>query len=394
MHNRSDMLKVVYDHQVFSLQKYGGISRCFVELHKHMPDSCKATIAVRETENVYARELEEVKPIGYDYDHFICNHHFLGKGHLHLWYDKLRRVKYYPDYNKNFLLYLLQKSDFDVFHPTYFDDYFLSYLNEKPFVLTIHDMIPELYPQYFGKDDFQIVKKKKLAPLASAIIAVSENTKKDIIRILNIPEEKIHVIYHGSSFPMEGGNAKYSFPYILFVGERGLYKNFSLFVRHVLPVLKRYREINIVCTGRPFDLKEKEMLNEYGVGDRFYHHWVTNDYELFSLYHHAKCFVYPSEYEGFGIPILEAYQADCPVLLNNASCFPEIAGDAAIYFNMDSKNSNLTEQIECLLSMSAEERRTLLTRQRERLKRFSWEKSAKQLADVYQSVINENNHVH
>ena len=142
------------------------------------------------------------------------------------------------------------------------------------------------------------------------------------------------------------------------------------------------------------NLKEKEMLSEYGVGDRFCHHWVTNDNDLFSLYHHAKCFVYPSEYEGFGIPILEAYQADCPVLLNNASCFPEIAGDAAIYFNMDSKNSNLTEQIECLLSMSTEERRTLLTKQRERLKRFSWEKSANQLADVYQSVINENNHVH
>ena len=142
------------------------------------------------------------------------------------------------------------------------------------------------------------------------------------------------------------------------------------------------------------NLKEKEMLKEYGVGDRLCHHWVTNDNELFSLYHHAKCFVYPSEYEGFGIPLLEAYQADCPVLLNNASCFPEIAGDAAIYFNMDSKNSNLAEQIECMLSMSTEERRTLLTKQRERLKRFSWEKSAKQLADVYQSVINENNHVH
>ena len=115
---------------------------------------------------------------------------------------------------------------------------------------------------------------------------------------------------------------------------------------------------------------------------------------MFSLYHHAKCFVYPSEYEGFGIPILEAYQADSPVLLNNASCFPEIAGDAAIYFNMDSNNSNLAEQIEYLLSMSTEERRILLTKQKERLTRFSWEKSAKQLADVYQSVINENNRVH
>lgn len=377
------MVKIIYDHQIFSLQKYGGISRCFVELHKHMPDSCKATIAVRETENVYARELEEVKPIGYDYDHFICNHHFLGKGHLHLWYDKLRRVKYYPDYNKNFLLYLLQKSDFDVFHPTYFDDYFLSYLNEKPFVLTIHDMIPELYPQYFGKDDFQIVKKKKLAPLASAIIAVSENTKKDIIRILNIPEEKIHVIYHGSSFPMERGNAKYSFPYILFVGERGLYKNFVPFVRSMELVMKKYKDLHVVCTGRPFNQEEIAFLQENGVEDRFQHCMVKTDEELYSLYHHALGFVYPSEYEGFGIPILEAYQADCPVILNRASCFPEIAGDAALYF---SSEEELTAQIERLLSISIEDRNALLVKQKKRLSRYSWEKSARQMAEIYQSL--------
>ena len=387
-------MKVLYDYQIFSKQKYGGISRCFVELYKHLPDVCKATIAVRETENVYAREFSGVDPLGYKYDHFISTRHFWGKGHLHLWADYLKRVKYYPDYNKNYSIYKLKKGEFDVFHPTYFDDYFLPYLNGKPFVLTIHDMIPELYHQYFSRDDVQIIMKRKLAPMASAIVAVSENTKKDVIRILKVPEEKIHVVYHGCSFPSCGEKNILDFSYILFVGERGFYKNFNLFVKHILPVLKHYKEIKIVCTGSPFDLKEKEMLNEYGITDRFCHYWITNDNELYTLYHHAKCFVYPSEYEGFGIPILEAYQAGCPVLLNNASCFPEIAGDAAIYFNMDSNNSNLAEQIECMLSMSTEERRTLLTKQRERLKRFSWEKSAKQLADVYQSVINEKPHIH
>jgi len=352
-----------------------------------MSRSCKATIAVRETENVYARELEGVKSIGYDYDHFICNHHFLGKGHLHLWYDKLRRVKYYPDYNKNYLLYLLRKGDFDVFHPTYFDDYFLSYLNEKPFVLTIHDMIPELYPQYFGKDDFQIVKKKKLAPLASAIIAVSENTKKDIIRILGISEEKVHVVYHGSSFPIAHEKRIYDFPYILFVGERGYYKNFIPFAEYLHPILQHHKDIHVVCTGRPFEQKEKDMLHEYGVEDRFYHRWIMSDNEMYSLYHNAICFVYPSEYEGFGIPILEAYQAECPVLLNNASCFPEIAGDAAIYFNLDKDGSDLANKVELLLSLSLEERQSLIDKQKDRLKRYSWENSAKQMAAIYQSIV-------
>jgi len=299
----------------------------------------------------------------------------------------LRRVKYYPDYNRNYLFYLLRKGDFDVFHPTFFDDYFLPYLNGKPFVLTIHDMIPERYPQYFGKDDFQIVMKKKLAPLASAIIAVSENTKKDIIRILNIPEEKIHVIYHGSSFPIAHEKRIYAFPYILFVGERGYYKNFIPFVEYLRPILQHHKDIQVVCTGRPFEQKEKDMLREYGVEDRFYHRCVMSDDEMYSLYHNAICFIYPSEYEGFGIPILEAYHAECPVLLNDASCFPEIAGDAAIYFKIDKDSSDLADKVEQLLSLSLEERRSLIDSQKDRLKRYSWENSAKQMAAIYQSIV-------
>ena len=377
------MLKVVFDHQVFALQKYGGISRCFVELHKHMPDSCTTTIAVHESDNIYVREFDGVKPSGYQFEHFISKTNFRGKSRLHRWFDHLKCHRYYPDYNQNYSIELLKDGQYDVFHPTYFDDYFLPYLNGKPFVLTIHDMIPELYPQYFERNDAQIVMRKKLAPLASAIIAVSENTKRDVIKILGVPEEKIHVVYHGCSFPSTGSQSLYPFPYILFVGERGLYKNFSLFVRSVTPVLEKHKDIAVICTGKPFSQKEQELLRDYGVGDRFYHHWVETDSDLYSLYHYAQCFVYPSEYEGFGIPILEAYQAECPVILNHASCFPEIAGDSALYFTNEEE---LTAQIEHLLDMSSNERDTLLSQQKERLAMYSWGKSARQLATIYQSL--------
>jgi glycosyltransferase involved in cell wall biosynthesis len=308
-------------------------------------------------------------------------------GHWAQW-DKMPRLSLFEAERQ------LLRGEFDVFHPTFYNDYFLSYIGNKPFVLTVHDMIPELYPQYFPRDYDQIVLKKKLIPLANAIVAVSENTKKDIIRIYGVPASKIHVVYHGSSLLSENSDNNYDFPYLLYVGGRWYYKNFPSFVKSIVPVLLQHNDTHVICTGESFNKEEQDLMRQYGVEDRFISCLVKTDRDLYSLYHHALGFVYPSEYEGFGIPILEAYQADCPVLLNNASCFPEIAGDAAIYFNMDSKNSNLTEQIECLLSMSAEERRTLLTRQRERLKRFSWEKSAKQLADVYQSVINEKNCVH
>lgn len=379
-------MRILYDHQIFSLQKYGGISRCFVELYRHMPASCQAMIAVRESDNVYARELEGVRPLGYQYDHFICHRHFFGKGHLHQWYDRLTGGGYYPDYNEHNTIELLKKGEFDVFHPTYFSDYFLPYLNGKPFVLTIHDMIPELYPQFFAKDDPQIVMKRKLAPLASAIIAVSEHTKQDIIRILNVPEEKIFVVYHGCSFPKGGEGVNYDFPYILFVGQRGLYKNFLPFVKAVIPTLRRHEDLHVVCTGSPFNEEEQTVISGYDLQERFHASLVKDDSELFALYHHAQCFVYPSEYEGFGIPILEAYQAACPVLLNHASCFPEIAGDAAIYFRMDKDGSDLAEKLESLLSMATDERRSLIERQTARLKNYSWENSARQLATIYETV--------
>lgn len=266
---------------------------------------------------------------------------------------------------------------------------FLPYLNGKPFVLTIHDMIPELYPQYFRADvDPQIMGKRKLAPLASAIIAVSEKTKEDVVNILGVPEEKVHVVYHGCSFPkVEQTNPLYEFPYILYVGDRNMYKNFDLFAREVAKNLKRHPELRVVCTGRPFNSRETEMLCSLGVAERFIQHWVKSDEEFYPLYHHAVCFVYSSEYEGFGIPILEAYQVDCPVMLNRASCFPEIAGDAAVYFELKQETSTFEPAFEDLYSMNQDNRNLLLEKQNERLQRYSWEKSARQLADIYRSVI-------
>ena len=248
-------------------------------------------------------------------------------------------------------------------------------------------MIPELYPQFYRPDDIHIIMKRKLAPLAKAIIAVSENTKKDIIRFLNIPEEKVYVVYHGCSFSsLQSSHSPYSFPYLLYVGDRFGYKNFIPFVKQVSPVLKQHKGLRVICTGKPFEKEEIILFKELGVSNLFINTWVKTDAELYTLYHHAECFIYPSDYEGFGIPILEAYQADCPVLLNRASCFPEIAKDAAIYFNINSNDNNLSESLVNFLSMSKYEKETLLTKQRARLADFSWRKSAERLAKIYNSI--------
>ena len=129
------------------------------------------------------------------------------------------------------------------------------------------------------------------------------------------------------------------------------------------------------------------MFKEWGIENRFRHIFVRNDQDMLDLYHYALAFIYPSSYEGFGLPILEAYKADCPVLLNNASCFPEIAGDAAIFFNMNEKENNFEEQFETFYHLNGSERNELIKKQKERLNRYSWDKSAKQSAEIYQRIV-------
>ena len=146
-----------------------------------------------------------------------------------------------------------------------------------------------------------------------------------------------------------------------------MYKNFIGFCRDCMPILRRHKELKVVCTGKPFTSEELFFFEAFGLADRFVHLFAESSQALLDLYHYAVAFVYPSAYEGFGIPILEAYKADCPVMLNRASCFPEIAGDAAIYFKMKKDSSDFEEQFETLYHLDANERGRIIEKQRKRL---------------------------
>ena len=382
-------MKVLFDSQAFDMQTHGGVSNCFTELYKHLPKDIEACLGIKETENVYLREIGIARKYD-DYNKFLIKGKFPLK---RIFYKATRNIQAghfkswdrWPKVNRFETERLLKKKDFDVFHPTFFNDYFLPLLGEKPFVLTVHDMIPELFPKYYSLQDPQILMKKKLIPLATHIVAVSEQTKKDIINIFQIPEEKITVVYHGADtipyYPSVGTN--FDFEYLLYIGERHMYKNFISFCRDCMPILRRHRDLKIVCTGKPFTSEELFFFEAFGMKERFIHLFVETHQELLDLYHNAVAFAYPSSYEGFGIPILEAYTADCPIMLNRASCFPEIAGDAAIYFEMGKEFSNFEEKFEQVYHMNGLEREQLLIKQRERLKLYSWDKSALALAQVY-----------
>ena len=383
-------MNILFDYQAFDLQTHGGISRSFVQLYRNLHKDVNATIALKESDNVYANELG-VKPNGYFMHNFISSYNYPLKNYLFRAYNRLFRLGYGMDYNKKYSVQLLKKGNFDVFHPTYFDAYFVDYLNGKPFVLTVHDMTPEMNPKYFEPDYYEIVKKRNLIHKANAIVAVSENTKNDILKIYpEISPEKIQVVYHGPSFPegiQPSLHATINTKYLLFVGHRWRYKNFELFVKHISPFLNRHKDVNVICTGDSFYPFELDLFAHYGLSGRFTSTFVKTDQEFIDLYHKALAFVYPSSYEGFGMPILEAFQGQTVCMLNCTSCFPEIGGDAPLYFTLTEKESNLSDVAESVYQMSESERKDIINRQLERLNYFSWEQSAKKLYEVYKSLI-------
>lgn len=391
-------MKVLFDYQAFHLDRFGGVSNSFTKLIANLPPKIEHQLAIAESENVHLIEsglLPDLKPFSLTADNFITKRNFKGKRRIFNWLNY--HIKSFPSSlhkNQRAAIKALQTGDYDIFHPTYFFDYFLPYLNGKPFVLTVHDMMPEIFSEMHRYDP-QVALKRKLCPLAAHIVVVSEQTKTDLVRILGVPEEKITVIYHGT--PKIDLDAISPVPYVdgdyfLYVGRRGAedksYKNFVPAVREFARFIEitGRRDIKLVCAGLPLDDDERALLRELKIDGNVISRQV-NDTDLTRLYRHAIAFIYPSLYEGFGIPILEAYASKCPVMLNHKSCFPEIAGDAAVYFTLDSTKADLAENMVKVLYMSPDQRKDLIERQSRRSELYSWEKAANRLADVYRKVL-------
>lgn len=376
-------MKILYDSQCFDMQKFGGISRYFCEIIKNFSRNDQQYILpCIYSSNEYLKQFKLVNESSLPGKKFIdsLKNKFFLSGILR---------------NRQESIKALQNQDFDVFHPTYFDPYFLEYIGQKPFVLTIHDMIYELYPEFFSNAEEIIKNKKLLAEKAAKIIAVSNKTKEDIIKFYGASfADKTEVVYHGSSLKTpDSANESIDFEtmfgrYFLYTGTRSFYKNFLFLVESCAEFLIE-KDLKIVCSGAPFTDGEKSLFDTLNISDRIIHHFAS-DNELFWLYKNSLAFIFPSYYEGFGIPILEAFEAGAPCLLAKSSCFPEIADDAALYFDPKSKNEIVSAMSQILDENIAD---NIVKKGKERLKDFSWKKTAEQTLNIYKSLLNGKNHV-
>jgi glycosyltransferase involved in cell wall biosynthesis len=372
------MRTILFDHQIFESQPFGGISKVYCDRIPFLKHYFNCIVSVKASNNHSLKTsglVNKLKPIKYVNLGFFTQHHLPLKRTLthilnHSFQNKLNTIRQ------------LQKSQFDIFEPTYYDPYFLKYIGNKPFVLEIHDMVPELLPQYY-QDGGLVANKLFLIKHAAHIHTPSKNTKKDILELYGIDPLKITVIPHGVPvIPHDNNNKLFDFPYLLYIGGRWNYKNFTPFLKIFAKTIDDFPEIHLVCTGPPFNEVETRLIQELHIQDKI--HYISPIISQFhSLYHNAVAFVFPSLYEGFGLPILEAWSCGCPVLLNDSSCFPEIAGNAALYFELNEKRNNFYDALKQLWQMSSEDRQNLINKGYKRMELYSWEESVEKLTEIY-----------
>ncbi|AYA36875.1 glycosyltransferase family 1 protein [Hymenobacter oligotrophus] len=364
--------KVLFDHQIFTVQNYGGVSRYFCELMRHAGPGLQCELPVVLSNNLYLRNRQYT-----NHRTFFPNTNLPGGWRIMRACNDWAARK------------ALRRGAFDVFHPTLFDDdYFLERMPAgKPFVITIHDMIPYLYPAYYPGRELSHLKR--VAERASRIITVSENTRADALRLLRLPPERVVVIPHGTTTTEATGPApRVPGRYVLYTGTRGMYKNFGCFAEAASLLRRQYPELYFVCAGGgPFSPAEQEQLRALQLTDRMVQLGPLTDAELAYLYRGAAAFVFPSHYEGFGLPILEAFAHGCPVVLSEASCFPEVAQEAALYFRPEAPQQ-LAEQLAHVLSDKALKQR-LSAAGRLRSQDFTWERTADLTRQLYKDAVTE-----
>ena len=374
--------------------KFGGVPRYFTEIIKRFPEDVDWCVAARCTENMFLQAPPfDIRASGEKYTGKVFADKYLG-GHYVRGMDRvfglLRRL--FPEtmcaseiLNDKMFRKMAQCKNVDIVHltePHYYNYGWKSACKGKKIVITVHDLIPDMV----WNVEWMRPYRRKVLERADAIIAVSNYTKDKIVEVYGVSPDKITVVYHGH---LEYINqvGEQLFPgkrYVLYVGNRNSYKNFPFFVKAISPMLREYKDLFLVCTGPAFANEEQSLFETLGISDKVIHHFA-DDCQMQSLYSNAEAFVYPSLVEGFGIPILDAFAAKCPVVVSNCSCFPEIAKDAALYFEKEDEGG-LRYALQSLMT-DGNLRTLMIERGAERVKSFSWQKCSEETVAVYKKVV-------
>ncbi|MGE4447216.1 MAG: glycosyltransferase family 4 protein [Azospira sp.] len=367
-------MKIAFDQQVFLLQEYGGISRYLCSL-------------VRELATMPAITAQVFAPLH-------VNRNLAGLGNelsrgraLSRLPPKLLRPVMFA--SKVMARREMARFKPDIVHETYYcEDDFRP--NGARRVLTVYDLIHERYPDLFVNSEGTTRPKRVAANRVDHVICISESTRRDLVSYCGVPEEKTSVVYLGVDVDfVQAVTPRRQYhprPFLLYVGARGGYKNFERFVRAFSLSPRLRQEFDLLCFGGgQLQTAERQMIADAGLGPDQVVQMGGGDEILAALYQQAAAFVYPSLYEGFGIPPLEAMAVGCPVICSNSSSLPEVVGDAAESFDPLDEEAMLAAMEAVLASPSR--RSALIAAGQTRYQQFTWEKCARETEAIYRKLL-------
>lgn len=336
------------DDIIYRIQKFGGASTYWSELSKWLPE-------------------------------------FINAGILHTSSSKLMRLHSPPSRGR-------------IFHSSHFR------ISSSPLVknvVTIHDLIYEKNILRGPSRILNLYQRREAIRRADAIICISYSTKRDMYEFYGnlLDSIPVYVIHHGCS-PLPAVDDEdtrllaqlHSLDqlslttgrFYLFVGGRSGYKNFELALRAFSAGRFGENDFKLICTGAPFNRHETELIHSLRLSDSVISLGIVDSCMLGTLYHYARALVYPSAYEGFGLPVLEAMHAGCPVICTNSSSLPEVVGSCGVLIAPDS-----IEELSLAMTsvLSSESRLQLIQAGIIRARQFCWRASAQAHSEVYNALV-------
>jgi glycosyltransferase involved in cell wall biosynthesis len=369
-------MEIVVDGIIFQNQHHGGVSRIYSQI---LPRMCELEDEI-SIHLLTSGRLGQPLPV----------HPKIFHRRLFPFDDLLRPRRYWepllPYMRGSIQRLAVGTGKNKIWHSSY---YTMPTYWQGPVVLTVLDMIHERYQHLFDKPAYDRFRdwKHKCIQAADAVICISDTTKQDIHELYRIDDRKLFVapLAHAEIFRLldddeipPGLNEKR--PFILYIGARAHYKNFHVLIK-AYSNWQRQRDIDLVVVGKPFSTQEKEFIRDLGIPfNRIKQLSMIDDLKLCALYNRATLFVYPSLYEGFGIPLLEAMACGCRIVASGIASTIEVAGDVPYYFTAGDDASLLQALNSAIFDSDFAPRRQLGI---ERAKAYSWWKTAEQILELY-----------
>lgn len=288
---------------------------------------------------------------------------------------------------------LIEKWKPDIVHETYYSRASCA-PRDTCKVLTVYDMIHEKFPQWGSRWDQSASLKRVAVDRADHVICISESTRQDLLEMYDVDPQKVSVVHLGAESPPDGTDKYVTSggdmrPYLLYVGARPGHKNFIGFLQAFASSRRLSADFDVVAFGGGgFTPAELQELAKLGLDSNQVRQVSGGDELLSQLYICASAFVYPSLYEGFGLPPLEAMGHRCPVISSNTSSMPEVIGDAGEFFDPTSGVA-MVEAIERVV-YSPSRIEELVKNGLKRQADFTWERCASQTLGIYNQLVTRN----